>query len=98
MSYGITIKKWNRSYIVKNTYDIKSALNECNLSWNEISGIEVTDTKGIKKDEICKQYNTAVYLSDHADNIADRIIWDAVAHNLMNIYKDTIRRKRGKII
>lgn len=98
MSYGLTIKQWNKSTYIRNTYDIADAMFVCGLTWSDISGIDITDTRGINKDDICKQYNQAVYLSDHADNIADKIIWDTIAHNLMNIYKDTIRRKRGKII
>lgn len=98
MSYGLTIKKRNKSIYIKNTYDIADAMFECGMTWSDISGIDITNTKGLNKDNICKQYNKAVYLSDHADNIADKIIWDTIAHNLMNIYKDTIRRKRGKIL
>ena len=98
MSYGLTIKKWNKSIYIKNTYDIADAMFECGMTWSDILGLDITDTKGINKDMICKQYNKAIYLSDHADNIADKIIWDTIAHNLMNIYKDTIRRKRGKIL
>lgn len=98
MSYGLTIKKWTESIYIKNTYDIADAMFKCGMTWSDISGIDITDTKGINKDEICQQYIKAVYLTNHADNIADKIIWDTIAHNLNNIYKDTIRRKRGKII